>query len=623
MIRVLDKKTSDKIAAGEVIERPVSIVKELVENSIDAGARSVTVEIKDGGKSYIRVTDDGCGIAAEEAETAFLRHATSKIETASDLDSIETLGFRGEALASIGAVTRTELITKIREASQGKRLIIHGGEIITSAPTGCPDGTTIIVTDLFYNTPAREKFLKSASAESGRIADLLSQLALTRPNIRFRYISNGKTVFYTAGKGSLLSAILSVYKDSAYKDLVPVNYGEKGIYISGYISKPSFSRTSRRDFHFFVNRRVVDSRIMEKGLMDGYRERLFEGRYPVAFLSLETSPAALDVNIHPNKREIRFDNETAVSECIRNAVVSALSGDKAVTDVKPKNIFVEDRSEAQSEVQAEKPLQKSAEEHQVDIKTFLSTKRQEQEEKLIKEPEPAATYESNRLAEDHFQYGEKKADSASPEPVGDAAAFDLEGDGPFDFDRLKTGEAIFGTYITATDDNNFYLIDQHAAHERILYEKLVGEFLREEKYSQQLLTPIIKEAAPSVSAEDEIWLPALSHMGFSVELFGDSSYIIREIPAFMSIGEAEEFFESFLDAYADDGSRLSNYVAIDRIITRSCKSAIKAHDYIKPEEIHALMKDLKACRNPFSCPHGRPTFIRFSLYDIERMFKRA
>ena len=279
MIRVLDKKTSDKIAAGEVIERPVSIVKELVENSIDAGASSVTVEIKDGGKSYIRVTDDGCGIPADEAETAFLRHATSKIEKVSDLDSIETLGFRGEALASIAAVTRTELITKTRDSSAGKRLVIHGGDVITSEATGCPDGTTIIVTDLFYNTPAREKFLKSSSAESGRIGDLLSQLALTRPDIRFRFINNGKSVFYTSGKGELLPAILSVYKEAEFKDLVPLDYGEKGIYVLGYVSKPSFSRTSRRDFHFFVNKRVVDSRIMERGVMEGYKERLFEGRY--------------------------------------------------------------------------------------------------------------------------------------------------------------------------------------------------------------------------------------------------------------------------------------------------------------------------------------------------------
>ena len=404
MIRVLDKKTSDKIAAGEVIERPVSIVKELVENSIDAGASSVTVEIKDGGKSYIRVTDDGCGIPAEEAETAFLRHATSKIEKVSDLDSIETLGFRGEALASIAAVTRTELITKTRDSSAGKRLIIHGGDVITSEATGCPDGTTIIVTDLFYNTPAREKFLKSSSAESGRIGDLLSQLALTRPDIRFRFINNGKSVFYTSGKGELLPAILSVYKEAEFKNLVPLDYGEKGIYVSGYVSKPSFSRTSRRDFHFFVNKRVVDSRIMERGVMEGYKERLFEGRYPVVFLYLETSPSALDVNIHPNKREVRFDDEKACEECIRNAVISALSTDKAVTNVK-KNVFVErtdDVKKPETEVTAE----------QVDVKTLLSTIRSRSEsadiipDRIPEEPdlirEESFSYEARKDSKDAF-----------------------------------------------------------------------------------------------------------------------------------------------------------------------------------------------------------------------------
>ena len=609
MIRVLDKKTSDKIAAGEVIERPVSIVKELVENSIDAGASSVTVEIKDGGKSYIRVTDDGCGIPAEEAETAFLRHATSKIEKVSDLDSIETLGFRGEALASIAAVTRTELITKTRDSSAGKRLVIHGGDVITSEATGCPDGTTIIVTDLFYNTPAREKFLKSSSAESGRIGDLLSQLALTRPDIRFRFINNGKSVFYTSGKGGILHAILSVYKEPEFKNLVPLDYGENGIYVSGYVSKPSFSRTSRRDFHFFVNKRVVDSRIMERGVMEGYKERLFEGRYPVVFLYLETSPSALDVNIHPNKREVRFDDEKACEECIRNAVISALSTDKAVTDVK-KNVFVERTDDV------EKP-EKVATTEQVDVKTLLSTIRSRSESAdIIPDRIPE---EPDLIREESFSYEARKDSLAMEE-----AAFDIgEGNRPFDFDGLKIGETLFGTYITATDEDNFYLIDQHAAHERILYEKLVGEFLNRKSGSQQLLTPVIRDVSPALASCDGEWIPVLERMGFGAEIFGEGSYIIREIPFFMTIEESEEFLDEFFDAYAEDGKGPDNFIAIDKIITRSCKSAIKAHDYIKPEETEALIKDLKACRNPFSCPHGRPTFIRFSLYEIEHMFKRA
>ncbi len=624
MIRVLDKKTSDKIAAGEVIERPGSIVKELVENSIDAGASSITVEIKDGGKSYIRVTDDGCGIPAGEAETAFLRHATSKIEKASDLDSIETLGFRGEALASIAAVTRTELITKTKNSPAGKRLVIHGGDVITSEPTGCPDGTTMIVTDLFYNTPARAKFLKSSSAESSRIADLLSQLALTRPDIRFRFINNGKNVFYTSGKGELLPAILSVYREPEYRNLVPLNYGENGIYVSGYVSKPSFSRTNRRDFHFFVNKRVVDSRIIERGVMEGFRERLFEGRYPVVFLYLDTSPSALDVNIHPNKREVRFGDEGACIECVRKAVVSALATDKAVTDVR-KNIFTEKAEVPKNETEEGKP-------EQVDVKTFMSTLRRSREDEDTSWETPGEAASDNRLEEvsavreetASYDAGEGLKTSGKAGKAPDAGVFDIKDTvRPFDFENLKTGQALFGTYITATDDENFYLIDQHAAHERILYEKLVGEFLREEKYSQQLLTPIVKEVSPALASCDGEWIPVLKNMGFNAELFGESAYAVREIPFFMSIEEADDFLDSFFDSYAQDGKGPDNYAAIDKIITRSCKSAIKAHDYIKPEEIYALMKDLKKCANPFSCPHGRPTFVRFSLYEIERMFKRA
>ncbi len=631
MIRVLDKKTADKIAAGEVIERPVSIVKELVENSIDAGASSVTVEIKDGGKSYIRVTDDGWGIAPSEAETAFLRHATSKIEKASDLDAIETLGFRGEALASIAAVTRTEMISKTARSKTGKRLVVHGGEVIASQATGCPDGTTFIVTDLFYNTPARAKFLKSASAESGRIADILSQLALTRPDIRFTFISNGRTVFYTSGKGGLLSAIISVYKDHEYKSLVPVNYGENGILVSGYISKPSFSRTSRRDFHFFVNRRVVDSRTIERGIMEGYRERLFEGRYPVVFLEITAPPSSLDVNIHPNKREVRFDDEEQCVRCVGRAVRLALATDKAVTDVK-KDVKKNDFKEGTEE--------EALPSEQVDVKTLLSSIR----ESADAETDADADAEKKAPIPEAYPIGgggKREASLSRPSEVREEAeeyrvgagqrsrekipesAFDIEGAEPFDFSQLKTGPVIFGTYITATDDDHFYLIDQHAAHERVLYEKLVGEYLREEKYSQTLLTPFVREVSPSLGEQEEIWLPMLKDMGFNAELFGEDSYIIREIPIFMAIAEAEMFFDRFMDSFAEWGTGPDSYQAIDRIITRACKSAIKAHDYIKPEEANALMEDLRKCRNPFSCPHGRPTFVSFSLYEIEKIFKRA
>lgn len=619
MIRILEKSVADKIAAGEVIERPVSIVKELAENSIDSGADSITVEIKNGGKSYIRVTDNGCGIEREEAETAFLRHATSKIETAGDLSAIETLGFRGEALASIAAVTHTEMVTKTAEAKAGARVLIHGGQVIANGPTGCPDGTTIVVTDLFYNTPARAKFLKSDSAESGRIINLISQLALAYPKVRFRLINNGAILFSTAGKGDLLAAILAVYKLREYEDLVPVDYGDGKNRLTGYISKPSLSRTNRKDQIFFVNGRVVESKVLEKGVTEGYRERLFEGRFPVVFLFLQTAPEDLDVNIHPNKREVRFDEESQIVELVAAALRQSLGTKEAV--IQAKDVFRERFSEEE----------KKQEQSQVDIKQILATKRETPRIEEARrsyaagaEKKPAETPISAESVRESPSQSQTEVDrNKTPEsPVRPEILIDRPALAPFDFDELRLTGAVFGTYITAVDEGSFYLIDQHAAHERVFYEKLVGEYMAEEKLRQPILTPILIEVPLAVKENQYDWLDSLAEMGFAVEEFGQNAYVIREIPTFMDISEAEEFVHIYLDSITE-GTNLNNTVVIDKLITKSCKSAVKAHDYLSMEEMESLIGQLKACRNPFSCPHGRPTFVKFSRYEIERMFKRT
>lgn len=616
MIRVLEKSVADKIAAGEVIERPVSIVKELVENAIDSGADSIVVEIKNGGKSYIRVTDNGCGIPRDEVETAFLRHATSKIEKAADLNSIDTLGFRGEALASIAAVTHTELVTKTQEEKIGAKVLIHGSEVLSKGGTGCPDGTTIIITDLFYNTPARQKFLKSDSAESGQIIDLMSQIALAYPAIRFRFINNGNVIFSTTGKGDMLNTILSVYKLSEYRDLVPVGFSDEWGTITGYISKPSLSKTTRRSQIFFVNGRVVSSKVIERGVTEGYKERLFDGRYPVAFLFIHTDPARLDVNIHPNKREVRFDNEGEIVELVSTAIKEALGTKSAVIEV--KNPFKEEKS-SPAEVSEKR-------ENQVDIKQILSTKRD-----VPKVEEAQVAFEPKREPAENAEAKEpvKAVQTAAPAPeckpaIQEKAQISIEKPHlqPFDFDELKLTGAIFGTYITAVDEKNFYLIDQHAAHERIFYEKLVSEYLASEKLRQPILMPIIIEVSLAVKENEYDWLDSLAEMGFAIEEFGQNSYVIREIPTFMDLTEAEEFVKVYIDNITE-GTNLNNTVIINKLITKSCKSAIKAHDYISMEEMKALISQLKLCRNPFSCPHGRPTFVKFSQYEIEKMFKRV
>lgn len=601
MIKVLEKNVADKIAAGEVIERPISIVKELVENAVDAGADSIVVEIKNGGKSYIRVTDNGCGIPCEEAETAFLRHATSKIETAMDLNSIETLGFRGEALASVAAVTRTELITKTTDNKTGTRLVIHGGMVIANEQTGCPDGTTIVVTDLFYNTPARLKFMKTDSAESGLVIDFVSQMALAYKNIKFRLINNGRILFSTLGDGNRLNTILRVYSDVDARNMVPLDFREGGLYAEGYISTPAFSKTTRSSQIYFVNGRVVSSKVIERGVSDGYKERLFEGRYPVVYLFLQVDPHTIDVNIHPNKREVRFDEEALIINFISRAIKKSLSTKDAVVDA--GNIFKDmDRRISPSKVYERvfEPFREKTEEYacektdekQVDIKQLLST---------IKNP-----------VFSHF-----------PEPIGepvlDIYRPQLK---PFDFSELQVTGVIFDTYITAVDGHNFYLIDQHAAHERIFYERLVGEYESAVKERQPLLMPLIINLSLAVSENRFDWLDALSKMGFTIEEFGPGTFRITEIPMFMEMSEAEDFINEFIENI-NNSTDLSNRIVIDKLIMMSCKAAVKANDKLNSEEVNTLIKDLSYCVNPFSCPHGRPTFIKLTRYEIEKMFKRV
>lgn len=628
MIRILDKSIADKIAAGEVIERPVSIVKEMVENALDAGASSVVVEIKHGGKSYIRVTDDGCGIPADQVETAFLRHATSKIETAEDLNAIETLGFRGEALASICAVTRCELITKCADEKLGTRLVLHGGEILTKESTGCPDGTTMVITDLFYNTPARLKFMKSDGAESGMIIDFLSQMALAYKNVKFRLINNGKILFSTTGDGNRLNSIIRIYKDVDAKNMVPLTYQEGNIALEGYISTPIFSKTTRGSQIFFVNGRVVNSKVMEKGVSLGYKERLFEGRYPVVYLFLTTDPAALDVNIHPNKREVRFDHENEIADFISRGIIAALATENAVVDA--GNLF---NGKEEIALSGEKVFEKvlsvlhkkdsdaSVSSNQFPKKNIFKYKSSDDEKKQDEEQVDIKKILS--MTQNPFDKNTDEGASDQSFPLeGPHLEISVPAMQPFDFSVLQVTGVIFSTYITAVDDKNFYLIDQHAAHERIFYEKLVGEYENSDKAKQTLMIPLLIPVSLSANANKFDWLQALIQMGFTIEDFGDNTYRVSEIPMFMDLTEAEDFIKNFIENI-HQSTDLSNRVVIDKLITMSCKAAVKAHDVLKPEEITTLIRTLAKCRNPFSCPHGRPTFIKLTEYEIEKMFKRV
>jgi DNA mismatch repair protein MutL len=602
MIRVLTKQVSDKIAAGEVVERPVSIMKELVENSIDAGATRIVVEIKNGGKTYLRVTDNGVGIPGDQVALAFQRHATSKIQEAEELDHIHTLGFRGEALTSIAAVSRTEMITKDQGEKTGSRVFFEGGEIVEQNGTGCPDGTTIIVRDLFFNTPARLKFLKPDATESSLIIEFVSQMALAYPYISFRMINNEQPLFSTQGNGDRLQGIHTLYGRINGGKLLPVEATTDSYQLEGYISDPGEHRSNRKSQVFFVNGRVISNKAMERALDKAYSQRLFDGRHPIAYLFLNVPAEDLDVNIHPNKREVRFHRELEIEDFIRQTLGAVLQTPNAIPElsreVKHRTVMGQNQP---------KSLENTENHQQVDIKLLLSALRSEQE----------------IIAEESVLVIDERHDET---PVERHRIFDpptqLEKDHSFHPEMLTPMGVAFGTYIVATDDDTLYLIDQHAAHERILFEKITAQMRRKEKVRQTILIPFTVRCNLTESAASEGWVHILSDMGYSLELFGPNTYLVKEIPGFLTYEEAERFLSDFLD-HVDDDLDISDQKIIMKAASNACKEAVKGKEHLSSEEIDELMIHLGQCENPLSCPHGRPTFIRFPKSEIERKFRRT
>ena len=644
MIHVLEKHVADKIAAGEVIDRPVSIIKELVENSIDAGADQITVEIRNGGKSYIRVTDNGCGIEADDMETAFLRHATSKITSVKDLDAIGTLGFRGEALASICAVARVELISKTADAKMGRRVVMEGSENLANEGIGCPEGTTVTVRDLFYNVPARQKFLSSDNGESRRIIDMVSRIALAYGDVRFTLINGKKQVFTTRGKGNVFDSIVSVYGSDVGRDLLPVERTSGDLIVKGFVSVPSASANSRSRQIFCVNGRVISSKVLEKALDEAYKEKLFHGRFPIAFLFLYIPPEKLDVNIHPTKKEIRFDDDFEVHDFIVKAVRQALEARESLPQVRGENIRqVRERDAAKpaAPVMAEEAMitadssetPNSSKESEGSLPGG-ETASQVEEPKHEYKPETAEGFAEkgrkfqtggsqvdikNVLSSLRSEQQEEKKERSFSEETGIKPE---QKSGSFDFQDLNYLGSIFDTYIMACDADCFYLIDQHAAHERVFYEKLRNQYESREKVSQTLMLPLQFHVAAYIAQSEEDWIDKIRAMGYAIEDFGNKTYIVREIPAFMELEEAESFLNDLFQEL-EEKPDLTNQKVLDRIIMRSCKSAVKGGDHLETEEIDALIRDLGNCVNPFSCPHGRPTFIRMTRHEIEKMFKRV
>jgi len=648
MIKILDKHVAEKIAAGEVVERPFSIVKELVENSIDAGADSIVVEIRNGGKSYIRVTDNGCGIPQDQVLTAFERHATSKISTDVDLDNIETLGFRGEALACISAVSKCELITKTESEKAGTKVLLVGSDAIDNTTLGCPEGTTIIVTDLFFNTPARHKFMRTDAVESSLIIDFISKMAVAYSNIKIRLISNGNILFSTQGKGDVLSSILTVYSSEIGKNLVPVLKESEEMSLYGYVSPPSMSKSTRKKQILFVNGRHISSKVMDKGISDAFSDKLASGKYPVCFLFLKIPPEKLDVNIHPNKKEVRFDDELQVTTFITKAINEALASKEALPEIKAGNIFsmsnakqripesqndfgnteISGKSVADAENESrsvantafdDNSKQKSNEflkgyNEQLDIKKLLSTMREEetvyevQSEKTVLNSPKGQNDPLHLVSTEHSLTEQYKVSNEAKKEQ-------------FNLGELTVTGSIFATYITAIDDSALYFIDQHAAHERIFYEKLLKEYQSSEKSQQLLMIPFVVNVTFAANEGDADWNLTLQKMGFEIEEFGPKAYIVKAIPMFMTLENAQEFLEQFFDNITEN-TDFENSATIEKLITNACKFAIKANEMLKTEEIEQLLSDLSKCDNPYNCPHGRPTLIKLTKNEVEKMFKR-
>ena len=654
MIQILDEFIADKIAAGEVIERPLSIVKELVENSIDAGASQIVIEIRNGGKSYIRVTDNGSGIASDEVELAFERHATGKISTLSDLDHISTLGFRGEALASITAISRLTIYTKTEDSELGTKLKMQGGATVNLEKTGMNTGTTMVVEDIFYNTPARRKFMKSDAAEATVIIDMIQKMAIYYSHIAFRLINNKQTVISTPGTGDIITTIKTIYP--SYRELIEIN----GDYVHGFISDPGSTKSNKRGQIFFVNGRYVSSSAIEKGIAKGYGDRIFSG-YPICILFLEVNPETIDVNIHPNKKRIKFLQEDDIVKDIENAIKNVINSENTVpsamelrseghSSVKPSSavkINASTSEEAFSDSDQDNSIESESlannytleKSTQVDIKSFLASKTRVSDvtntyahDESVESEQNITNTDSTKVIFEETNHNNNilnaqnniiKSNDIDKDDVIIKKQIALKAPAikEFDFESLAYKGYLFDTYIIMQSADVAYLLDQHAAHERIMYERFITMYNDSEHVSQPILIPFSVETSSDVYAAERLWMDDLTKLGFDIDDFGNNTFIVRGIPTYMDKGEAELFLQTYIED-PESRSERGNTTVIDKLIMRSCKAAVKGNNKLSTMEIEELLDQLSSCINPFSCPHGRPTFIRFTLSEISRAFKR-
>ena len=639
-IQLLDQKTIDNIAAGEVIERPASVVKELVENAVDAKANAVTVEIKDGGMTLIRVTDNGIGIPKDQVKTAFLRHATSKIRSVEDLLSVSSLGFRGEALSSISAVAQVELVTKTAESFSGVSYKIYGGEEEAFDDIGAPDGTTFLVKNLFYNTPARRKFLKSATTEAGYVEQMMVHIALSHPEISFKFIHNNKNKIYTSGNGKVKDIIYHIYGRDVAGALIPLEAQNEDVKVTGFVAKPYVSRGNRNYESYFINGRYIKSSIIYKAIEEGYRTFTMKHRYPFVCLDFKIAQELLDVNVHPTKMEIRFRNGREIYELVVDAVRAALLQKDLVQDVlretpkkkelpkakevkKPEPFEVNRRKEEVQKVNRRKEevqkvdQQGQGVQQQIEKPSYpvKKTPTASEPSKNTKKP----TYAGLNYNTQKKEFPQYKTDELSSNQMT------LREDPVFSVqarpDRKILGQ-LFKTYWLIEYEDQLFIMDQHAAHEKVNYEKLMKNFKEKEIYSQRLEPPMVVTVSMTEAEALTRYKDAFAGLGFTIESFGGNEYCIREVPANLyGIGERDLFME-LLDAVSQENGTLDTEVIASKIATMACKMSIKGNQRVSLMEVEHLLDELMKLENPYQCPHGRPTIIKMSKYEIDKKFKR-
>ena len=638
-IAILNQETIDKIAAGEVVERPCSVVKELVENAIDAGSTAITVEIKEGGISFIRITDNGCGIERDQVAVAFYRHSTSKIRSAEDLLTVKSLGFRGEALSSISAVARVELITKTYDELTGTRYVIEGSKELSNEEIGAPDGTTFIVKDLFYNVPARRKFLKTAQTEGSYISDMVEKLALSHPDISFKFINNNQTKLHTSGNGNRKDIIYHIFGREISSSLLEVKHECEYFKVEGFIGKPVITRGNRNYENYFINGRYVKSNILSRAIEEAYKSFLMQHQYPFTVLYF-TFFSELDVNVHPTKMELRFDNNNEIYVELCDTIYAILSHKEMIPEVPvdstpaPKKIVHEYKEPIPEPFEKRRINEvRAAESRSVYGQSVTSAaKAPAVNEQLTDNTSKLQTAKASAAAlvagtgnsvelapETSTAYEPAQVVTGTQQTLGDYDKVFLTESSKRQFSIIGQ---LFKTYWLIEFEDKLYIIDQHAAHEKVLYEKTMARLANKDFTSQRISPPIVMTLDARECEMLEKYRPQIEQFGYEVEHFGGKEYMISAIPDNLFNIDMKDLFIEMLDDFSNATGRQTPDIITEKVASMSCKAAVKGNDKLTLPEINKLIDDLLSLDNPYNCPHGRPTIISMSKYEIEKKFKR-